>query len=123
MHFQIWSEFTRKNFLLHLKRKHKHARHDYDEAKKAKKDTQSIDRFVPKTPMIMKKCNQEDASKLITNLIVKCALPLSLVEKDPFKDLVKKLLVIEFSEMFGDDWLYFGMSSACLKRDRIIFFG
>ena len=79
------------NFLLHLKRKHKHARHDYDEAKKAKKDTQSIDRFVPKTPMIMKKCNQEDASKLITNLIVKCALPLSLVEKDPFKDLVKKL--------------------------------
>ena len=38
-----------------------------------------------------KKNTQEAASKAIMNLVVKCSLPLPLVEKEPFKDLVLTL--------------------------------
>ena len=74
------------NFTGHLKRKHETEYNDYMHGKKSK-NSHPIEKFLTTTKP--KKCNQEECSKMITNLIVKCALPVSLVEKGPFKDLIE----------------------------------
>ena len=78
------------NFHKHLKRSHPSAKVQYNEAKK-KKDGPPLREFAesPKSAWSFgKKCTQEEASKAITNFVIKCSQPVSIVEKEPFKELV-----------------------------------
>ena len=81
------------NFLTHLKRKHKDVEKEYQAAKKPK-NTQSILNFAvpqPSKNAQFKRCSQNEAKKSITNFVVKSGIPITLVEKEPFKNLVSTL--------------------------------
>ena len=91
------SKKANSNFLLHLKQKHSAEVKECEKSKKAHQD----DSQKEKTPKNMqttifqfcklKKVTQDAASKAIINLVVKCGLPLSLVEAEPFQQLVSTL--------------------------------
>ena len=91
------SKKATSNFLLHLKRKHPADATEFEKSKRARQD----DSQKEKTPKTMqttifqfcksKKVTQDAASKAIVNLLVKCGLALSLVEAEPFQQIVSTL--------------------------------
>ena len=88
------SKKATSNFLLHLKPKHPAEATEFEKSKKARQD----DTQKEKTPKNMqttifqfcksKKVTQDAALEAIVNLVIKCGLPLSLVEAEPFQQLV-----------------------------------
>ena len=88
------SKKATSNFLLHLKRKHPAEVTKFEKSKKAREDSQETPKNTQKTLLQFcnsKKVTQDAASKAIVNLIVKCGLPLSLVEAEPFEHLIGTL--------------------------------
>ena len=86
------SEKATSNFLLHLKRRHPAETTEFKKSKKLRQDdSQEILKTTQKTlPQFCnsKKITQDAASKAINNIVVKCGLPLSLVEAERFEQLV-----------------------------------
>ena len=93
--FLSGSKKATSNFLLHLKLKHAAEATEFKKSKKARQDdSQEIPKTTQKTlPQFCysKMVTQDAASKAIVNLVVKCGLPLSLVEAEPFEQLVSAL--------------------------------
>ena len=91
------SKKATSNFLLHLKRKHPAEATEFDKSKKARQDDFQKEKTPKNTQTTIlqfcmsKKVTQDAASKAIVNLVVKCGLPLSLVEAEPFQQLVSTL--------------------------------
>ena len=88
------SKKATSNFLLHLKRKHPAEATKFEKSKKARENSQETPKNTQKTLLQFcnsKKVTQDAASKAIVNLIVKCGLPLSLVEAEPFEHLIGTL--------------------------------
>ena len=89
------SKKATSNFLLHLKRKHPAEATEFKKSKKARQDDSQETLKTTQTTLPQfcnsKKITQDAASKAIVNLVVKCGLPLSLVEAEPFEQLVSTL--------------------------------
>ena len=85
------------NFLLHLKRKHPAEATEFEKLKKTRQDDSQKEKTPKNTQTTIFqfcksiKVTQDAASKAIVNLVVKCGLPLSLVEAEPFQQLVNTL--------------------------------
>ena len=91
------SKKTTSNFLLNLKRKHPAEASEFEKSKRARQDDSQKEKTPTTTQTTIfqfcksKKVTQDAASKAIVNLVVKCGLPLSLVEAEPFQQLVSTL--------------------------------
>ena len=89
------SKKATSNFFLHLKRKHPAQATEFKKSKKVRQDdSQEIPKTTQKT--LPQFCNsktvtQDAASKATINIVVKCDLPLSLVEAERFEQLVSTL--------------------------------
>ena len=91
------SKKANSNFLLHLKRKHPAEVTECEKSKKARQDDSQKEKTLKNTQITIfqfcksKKVTQDAVSKAIVNLVVKCGLPMSLVEAEPFQQLVSTL--------------------------------
>ena len=91
------SKKATSNFLLHLKRKHPAEATEFEKSKKARQDDSQKEKTPKNTQTTIfqfcksKKVTQDAALEAIVNLVIKCGLPLSLVEAEPFQQLVSIL--------------------------------
>ena len=82
------------NFLQHLKRKHPKEEQEYRAAKKTKFGTNEEPN--PKEAQssvcsFTAQCTQAEADRLITSLFIKSFLPLTIVERPEFQNLIERL--------------------------------
>ena len=88
------SKKATSNFLLHLKRKHPAEVTEFEKSKKARQDDSQKEKTPKNTQTTIfqfcksKKVTQDAALEAIVNLVIKCGLPQSLVEAEPFQQLV-----------------------------------
>ena len=98
------NEGVSSNLVRHLKSAHKDHHSKYQESKsnstpKKRKLEETGEPSASPSCKIQKtlhdfghgKCNQAQATKLISEMVVSCSLPLSIVEKDSFKKMVAQL--------------------------------
>ena len=88
-----YAEGVTSNLTTHLKKQHKRKFAEYENekenrAKRAKTDTKKKDKVQMTINQTLSKCSQEVANKKISNLIVNCGLPLTLVQKPEFQSLI-----------------------------------